>query len=109
VAVRVGISKADKLEWLIIELSARCSDKRHLTFWPGFQAPFAHPQNRSGAVSDAYNIIGKDATGVQFRQRAKFSATIKKGRISGSAQGTQTLLATRVVCKSPRVSFSFHV
>ncbi len=107
--VRVGIAKGEKLEWLIIELEARCSDKRRRTFWPGFNAPFEHPQSRSGAVGDAYNLVGRDVvTGVRFRQHAKFSARIKNGRISGTAQGTQSLLATGVVCKSPRVSFAFR-
>jgi hypothetical protein len=107
--VRVGVSRAGRLEWLIIELSAQCSDKRRGTFWPGFQAPFEHPQNRAGAVADAYNVVGKNAaTGVRFRQQARFSARLKNDRISGTAQGTQTLLATGVICKSPRVSFDFR-
>ena len=108
-AVRVGISKRGKLQWLIIELTGRCSNHKNLTFTPGFQAPFDNPQDPSGRVSDSYSIIGRDAaTGVRFRQRAKFSARLTGNRMSGTAQATQTLLADGVVCKSPRVRFRLH-
>jgi hypothetical protein len=52
-------------------------------------------------------IVGRDAaTGVRFRQRASFSARLTHGTLRGSATVTQTLIATGVVCKSPRVTFS---
>jgi hypothetical protein len=108
--VRVGMSKHGKLQWLIIELTGRCSDKRNLTFGPGFQAPFHDPQNASGRVSDSYDIVGRNfGTAVRFRQRAKFSARLKGTHMTGTAQATQTLLAHGVVCKSPRVRFRVHV
>jgi hypothetical protein len=109
-AVRVEVSRAGKLRSLIIDLSARCSDGKRRTFTLGFQSPFKHPQSRSGVVSDAYDIVGQDAaTGVRFRQRAKFSAQVTHRWISGNAQGTETLLATGVVCKSPQVTFRLHL
>jgi hypothetical protein len=105
-AVRIEVSEAGNLRSLIIDLSARCSDGKRRSFTPGFGAPFKHRQNRSGVVSDAYDIVGQDAaTGIRIHQRARFWAQIKHRRISGNAQGTETLLASGVVCKSPRVGF----
>jgi hypothetical protein len=105
-AVRVGISKRGRLTWVIVTLRARCSNHNRLTFTPGFQAPFAHPQSAAGRVSDSYNILGEYfGTSVRFQQRATFSSRVQRTRVTGTAQATQTMLATGVVCQSPRVSF----
>jgi hypothetical protein len=104
---RVSISKHGQLQGLIVTLSAPCSDKRRRRFTPGFQAPFAHRQTKSGDVSDHYNILGRDAaTGARFREQARFSAHITTAQASGTAQGTLTLLPSHVVCRSPTVHFT---
>jgi hypothetical protein len=98
-----------KLSGLIITLRASCTNHTHLVFTPGFEAPFAHPQTASGSVADSYNILGRDiVTGARFRQRARFTAEITGVTLTGTAQATQTMLATGVVCKSPLVSFKLH-
>ena len=108
-AVSVTIAHK-KLTGLIIALWATCTNHTHLVFTPGFGAPFAHPQSASGNVADSYNILGRDvATGVRFRQQARFKATIASAQLTGTAQATQTLLATGVVCRSPKVTFRLHV
>lgn len=99
-----------KLTGLIITLRATCTNHTHLEFTPGFEAPFAHPQSASGRVADSYNILGRDvATDARFRQQARFTATIRGTQLTATAQATQTLLATGVVCRSPTVSFRLHV
>jgi hypothetical protein len=103
---RVSISKHGQLQGLIVTLSAPCSDKRRRRFTPGFQAPFAHRQTKSGDVSDHYNILGRDAaTGARFREQARFAARITPAQATGTAQATLTLLPSHVVCKSPTVHF----
>ncbi len=107
---RLSISKRGQLQGLIVTLSASCSDKRRRRFTPGFAAPFARPQTKSGYVSDHYNILGHDAaTGARFRERASFSAHITPTRVTGTAQGTLTLLPGHTVCTSPTVHFAVHL
>jgi hypothetical protein len=108
--VKVDLSGHAQLHGLIVTLSAPCSDGRRRSFTPGFQAPFADRQTKAGEVSDHYNILGRDAaTGVRFRERASFAAHLTATRVTGTAQGTLTLLATHVVCTSPTVGFSIRL
>jgi hypothetical protein len=92
---------------MIIQLRTRCSDHRHREIWPGFVAPFQHPRDANGRLSDSYDIVGRDVTtGVRFRQRASFSARLAHNNLAGSARVTQTLIPSGVVCQSSRVTFS---
>jgi hypothetical protein len=95
---------------LIIELRTRCTDKKHREIWPGFVPPFRHLVGADRAISDAYDIVGRDAvTGVRFRQQASFQARRSHGALTGAAMVTQTLIKTGVVCRSPRVFFRVHI
>ena len=107
--VRATIGKHDHLAGLVIELT-HCTDQRHRKIWPGFVAPFAHPQDASGNVGDSYDITGRDAaTGLRFRQRASFKARLIGNTFKGWAAVTQTLIGNGVVCRSPRVTFTVHL
>jgi len=104
--VRVAVTRHDEVTGLVIQLRTRCTDHKSRAIWPGFQAPFAHPQDAAGTVADSYDIVGRDAvSGVRFRQRASFKAVVKGTTLTGSASVTQTLLASGAVCKSGRVTF----
>ena len=106
-AVRVWVVKPQIVAQLIIELRTRCTDNKRRAIWPGFDAPYAHPQGASGRISDSYDIVGRDiGTGIRFRQRASFTARLTGNTLTGSARVTQTFLATGVICRSPRVTFS---
>jgi hypothetical protein len=108
--VRAGLSGHGKLASLIVELSVRCTDKRTRVFGIAFVPRFAHPQDAVGNVGDSYDIVGKDlASGVRFRQRATFSGRVTRNRVTGIAQGAETLLPTGVTCRSHRVRFRVHV
>ncbi len=77
---------------------------------PGFEAPFARRQTEAGDVSDHYNILGRDAaTGARFREQARFTAHITPARVTGTAQGTLTLLPSHTVCMSPTLRFTIAV
>jgi hypothetical protein len=107
---RVSVSKRGQLQGVIVTLSAPCSDKRRRSFTPGFEAPFARPQTKSGDVSDHYNILGRDAaTGARFRERASFAAHVTRTRVTGTARASLTLLPSQVVCTSPTVAFSIRL
>lgn len=103
--VRVWAARHDQLTGVVVELRTRCTDRKSRAIWPGFETPFAHPQDPAGTVADSYDIVGRDAlTGVRFRQRASFSAIVTGTMLIGSASVTQEFLASGVVCKSGRVS-----
>jgi hypothetical protein len=109
-AVRVSLTGHHVVTGLIIQLRTQCTDHKRRDIWPGFEAPFRHPQDADGGLSDSYNILGRDAaTGVQFRQRASFTARVADNTLTGSAIVRQTLIPTEVVCRSPRVTFSVHL
>ena len=79
--VRVYVMNPRTVTGLTIELQTRCTDP--------------------------YDIVGRDVgTGVRFRQRASFTAQLTGDTLRGSARVTQTFLATSVVRKSQRVTFS---
>lgn len=106
--VRVFFAAPGVVSSLIIELRTRCTDHRRRAIWPGFVRPFR--QNAHGRLRDAYDILGGDVgTGPRFRERASFTARLTQTAMTGSAQVTQTLLASGVVCKSPRVRFSIQL
>lgn len=68
------------------------------------------PLARLRAVARSVVIVGRDiGTDIRFRQRASFTARLTGQTLTGSATVTQTFLATGVVCKSPRVTFSVAV
>ena len=108
--VTVYVAKSNLITQLIIQLQTRCTDHKRRDIWPGFRAPFRHPQDADGRLSDSYDIVGRDAaTGVRFRQRASFTARVKDNTLTGSAMVAQTLIATGVICKSQRVTFKLHI
>ena len=105
--VRVYVMKPHAVTGLTIELRTRCTDHKRRDITPGFVAPFRHRQDASGRLGDSYDIVGRDVgTGLRFRQRASFTAQLTGDTLRGSARVTQTFLATGVVCKSQRVTFS---
>jgi len=110
-ALRVSVVKPQlAVGQLIIELRTRCTDHKHRAIWPGFLPPWSHPQGSKSRISDSYDIVGRDiGTGIRFRQRASFTARLAGDTLNGSARVTQTFLATGVICKSPRVTFSVHL
>jgi hypothetical protein len=104
--VRIWVVKPRIVAQLIIELRTRCTDHRRRAIWPGFLGPFQGP-GAGGRLSDSYDIVGRDiGTRVSFRQRASFTAQLTGNTLIGSAGVTQTFLATGVICRSPRVTFS---
>lgn len=62
--VRVYVVHSRRIEGLIIQLWARCTDHHRRAIWPGFQAPFARPEDSLGRLGDDYKIRGRNfATG----------------------------------------------
>jgi hypothetical protein len=107
--VRVELVRHQVVQ-LIIELWTRCTDRERRDIWPGFVAPFQTAEGAGRAISDSYDIVGRDAeTGVRFRQQASFRARRSHGTLIGSAKVTQTLIRAGVICQSPRVFFRVHV
>lgn len=108
--VRIKSTKRNQLTGLVIQLWTRCTDHKRRVIWPGFQAPFARPQDAAGTVGDSYDITGRDAaTAGRFRQRASFSARLEHKTLAGSASVTQMFLSSGVVCESGRVRFRSHL
>ena len=107
--VRVYLVSRQVVE-IIIELRTRCTDKKHRDIWPGFETPFQHQEGADRAISDSYDIVGRDAaTGARFRQQASFRARHSHGALIGSAMVKQTLIKTGVICQSPRVFFRVRI
>jgi hypothetical protein len=108
--VRVLLGKHRVVMGVIIELKTRCTDHKRRDIWPGFLAPFEHPQDANGRLNDSYDIVGRDAsTGVRYSQHASFGARRTQESLSGSAIVTQTVIRTGVTCRSPRVTFSVQL
>jgi hypothetical protein len=109
-SVRLTLLAHQRVVGLIIQLRTHCTDHISRDIWPGFQAPFRHPQDAGGNLGDAYDIVGRDVTtGVRFRQRASFAARVSRRTVTGTATVTQTFIAAGVVCTSPRVRFSVNL
>jgi len=94
-----------KVTFIAMAVHARCTNGSSVIEGPGFQVPFAHPQNSSGHFADSYsNLVGRGRLTGQLLA-ASFTATIHHGKITGTVTASSVFIANHVRCSSGPVAF----
>jgi hypothetical protein len=104
-SVRATVTNG-KVTFVAMAVRARCTNGSYVIEEPGFQVPFAHPQNSSGHFADSYsNLVGKGRLTGQLLH-ASFTATIDHGKITGTVTAGSVFSASHVRCSGG--PFAFH-
>ena len=93
-----------KVTFIAMTVLARCTNGSRVVEGPGFQGPFARPQNPTHLTTSYSGLVGEGRLAGQILS-ASFTATLHHGKITGTVTAGSVFIKTRVKCSSGPIAF----